>query len=104
MQQNRLANMDKNLSAGSLPFGLAVSGAYDAYRVLEYARQGQLGALRALAGGTLSFSRHLGGLMSRRRQVQQSRVLGDQELRRRGLLVPALAAFREYRRLEKIVR
>jgi GT2 family glycosyltransferase len=104
MQQNRLTNMFKNLGAASLPLGLAVSAAYDIYRMLEYTRKGQMGALRALAGGTSAFSRRLGGLRVRRRLVQRSRVLSDDDLRRRGLLVPALSAFREYRRLDKVTR
>jgi GT2 family glycosyltransferase len=104
MQRNRLANMVKNLEAGSLPWGLAVSVAYDAYRVLECLRHGQTAALRAMAGGTKAFGRALRGLMARRAQIQRGRVLSDRELRERGLLVPALSAFREYRRLERVLR
>jgi hypothetical protein len=36
--------------------------------------------------------------------VQRRRVRSDRELRERRLLVPALNAFREYRRLERVSR
>ncbi len=104
MQRNRLANMVKNLEAGSLARGLAVSLAYDLYRVLEYLRGGQLQALRALAGGTRAFGQAWRATAGRRALIQRSRVLSDGELRRRGLLVPALSAFREYRRLQRVTR
>ncbi len=104
MQRNRLANMVKNLEAGSLLRGAAVSVAYDAYRVLEYLRRGQPGALRALASGTWAFTRDVREILARRAPTQHTRVLSDRDLRARGLLVPALSAFREYRRLERVAR
>jgi GT2 family glycosyltransferase len=104
MQRNRLANMVKNLEQGSLANGLAVSLGYDTYRVLEYLRRGQIDALRALASGTRAFAREFRGVADQRAHVQRRRVLRDRELRERGLLVPALSAFREYRRLQKVTR
>jgi len=104
MQRNRLANMVKNLQAGSLVRGLAVSFAYDAYRMLEYLRGGQHEALGALAAGTWAFMRDFRRLVAQREQIQRSRQLGDSALRERGLLVPAMSAFREYRRLQKVTR
>ncbi len=102
MQRNRLTNLARNLQARSWPGAAAVSSAYDAYRMLEYGRQGQWAAARALAAGTLAFWRDAGKVLARRRQVQRTRVLSDRDLRERGLLVPALAAWREYRRLGKL--
>jgi hypothetical protein len=99
MQRNRLANMVKNLEPASLPRAVAVSLAYDLYRILDYARRGHWRSLRALGTGTLAFWRSLGTIVARRRAVQHARRVGDQELRARGLLVPTLVAFREYRRL-----
>jgi GT2 family glycosyltransferase len=99
MQRNRLANMVKNLEAASLPGAIVVSIAYDTYRMLEYAGKGQWSAARALAAGTLAFWRAWRPTLARRAQVQRTRVRSDRELRQRGLLVPALAAAREYRRL-----
>jgi GT2 family glycosyltransferase len=99
MQRNRLATALKNLSAASLPLALAVSLAYDAYRMLEYTLHGQPGAVGALLHGTLDFFRAIGPTLSARRIVQHNRVLSDGALRRQGLLISALAAFREYRRL-----
>jgi N-acetylglucosaminyl-diphospho-decaprenol L-rhamnosyltransferase len=104
MQRNRLANMVKNLEAGSLARGLAVSVAYDAYRVLEYLRRGDFQAVRALAGGTRDFGPAWRAAAARRKQIQRSRVLSDRQLRQRGLLVPAWSAFREYRRLQHVTR
>jgi hypothetical protein len=101
MQRNRLANMVKNLEAASLAGALAVSLFYDAYRVAEYLSHGRLGALRALAGGTLAFWQAWRPIVARRAQVQRCRVVSDRALRERGLMVPALAAFREYRRLAR---
>lgn len=99
MQRNRLANMVKNLGAGSLLPGMAVSLGYDAYRVLEYGRRGQGKALSALAAGTVAFWRALPGLLAQRAQVQRGRRVSDQRLRALGLMAPALTALREYRRL-----
>jgi GT2 family glycosyltransferase len=104
MQRNRLANMARNLEARSWPGAALVSAAYDAYRVLEYGRHGQWAALRALAAGTLAFWRDLPGLARQRRQVQQARQVSDGMLRAMGLMAPALAAWREYRRLERVAR
>jgi len=104
MQRNRLANMVKNLQAGSLVRGLAVSFAYDAYRMLECLRGGQREALGALVAGTWAFMRDFRRLAAQRKQIQRSRRLADHELRERGLLVPAMSAFREYRRLQKVTR
>ena len=99
MQRNRLANMVKNLEARSLFPAAAVSLAYDSYRLLEHTRRGQWAALRALAAGTLAFWRALPALLAARGAIQRTRRLRDADLRARGLLVPALTAFREYRRL-----
>ena len=104
MQRNRLANMVKNLERSSLVRGLAVSFGYDAYRVLEYLHSGQMAALRALASGTGAFGREWRLASARRAHIQRTRVLSDRELRERGLLVPALSAFREYRRLQRMTR
>jgi GT2 family glycosyltransferase len=104
MQRNRMANMVKHLEAGSLVGAVGVSLAYDAYRLVEYARRGQWPALRALAAGTAAFGRALPGLQAQRRAVQQARQMRDAELRARGLMVPALTAFREYRRLARASR
>ena len=102
MQRNRLANMFKNLEPASLPAALVVSLAYDAYRVIEYGARRDGLALRALAAGTRFFWRDLSIILARRRQVQQGRAIGDGVLRARGLMVPALTAFREYRRLGEV--
>jgi GT2 family glycosyltransferase len=99
MQRNRLANMLKNLEWRSLPGALAVSLSYDAWRMLEYAARADWPALGALAAGSLLFWRDMPTILARRRQVQRSRCLGDRALREHGLMVPALKAFREYRRL-----
>jgi GT2 family glycosyltransferase len=99
MQRNRLANMAKNLESRSLPGAVAVSLTYDGYRVLEYLGKRRLRALRALLDGTRAFWRDLRPILARRAQIQQRRCLSDPTLRSRGLMVPALEAFREYRRL-----
>lgn len=102
MQRNRLANMIKLLEPLTLLNGLAVSSAYDAYRVLEYSLRGDWPALRALMAGTVAFGRALPQLLSARATVQRARRVSDAELRARGLLVSALAGFREYRRLGQL--
>ncbi len=99
MQRNRLANMVKHLEPASLPRAVTVSVAYDLYRVLEFGRRAHWQSLRALGTGTLAFWRCFGMIVARRRTGQRARRMSDQELRARGLLVPTLAAFREYRRL-----
>ncbi|MBP7691260.1 MAG: glycosyltransferase family 2 protein [Anaerolineales bacterium] len=104
MQRNRLANMVKHLEAGTLLSGLVTSTAYDVYRMLEFAARGRWAGLRALAAGTGAFSRALPGLLAQRRRLQSTRRRTDADLRRRGLLVPAWAAFREYRRLAGLAR
>lgn len=102
MQRNRLANMIKHLEPASLPHAWAVSVAYDLYRLLEYSLRGQFSAVRALAGGTTAFLRAWPQLAVQRTRLQPARQMSDRELRERGLLVPALAAFREYRRLSQV--
>jgi GT2 family glycosyltransferase len=99
MQRNRLATLTKNLAAASLPRALAVSLAYDAYRVLEYVSHGQPGALVALMRGTIDFLRTIRSTLAARRSVQASRLLSDRALREQGLLISVRSAFREYRRL-----
>ena len=102
MQRNRLANMAKNLELASLPKAVAISLAYDAYRVLEYSGRRQFGALKALAAGTLAFWKDLQLILARRSLIQRSRIIRDRVLREKRLLVPALTAFREYRRLDRL--
>jgi GT2 family glycosyltransferase len=99
MQRNRLANMVKNLEAASLPAAVAVSLTYDGYRMLEYLANRRLRALRALLAGTRAFWRDFRPIAARRRQIQRRRTVSDQTLRSRGLMVSAVQAFREYRRL-----
>jgi GT2 family glycosyltransferase len=99
MQRNRLATALKNLAAASLPRALAVSLAYDAYRMLEYTVRGQPRSLAALLSGTVDFFRAFRPTLAARRSVQRSRVLSDRALREQGLLISTRAAFREYRRL-----
>ena len=102
MQRNRLANMFKNLERASLPWGLAVSLAYDAYRILEFTGRGHFAGLQALAAGSRAFWRDLRSILERRALIQRTRRLSDGELRKRGLLVPASAALREHRRLNRL--
>lgn len=104
MQRNRYANMLKHLEAGTLLRGAVTSAGYDLYRMLEFAGQGQWAGLRALAAGTLAFWSALPDLLAQRRRLQKRRRVRDADLRARGLLVPALAAFREYRRLARLPR
>ncbi len=80
-------------------FRSAASIAYDLYRIQEYGRRAHWQSLRALGSGTLAFWRCLGTIVKRRRLVQRTRQVSDRDLRVRGLLVPTLAAFREYRHL-----
>lgn len=102
MQRNRLANMVKHLQPGTLLPALGVSLAYDAYRVLEYTGRTHSAALGALAAGTLAFWRALPVLLGQRRHIQRTRRLSDAALRAQGLMVPALTALREYRRLGRL--
>ena len=101
MQRNRLANMVKHLQARSLLPALGVSLAYDTYRLLEYTGRGQWAALRALAAGTVAFWGALPDLLAQRRRWQRARRLTDDDLRKRGLMVPAITALREYQRLAR---
>lgn len=102
MQRNRLANMIKLLEPLTLLNGLAVSIAYDAYRVLEYSLRRDWSALRALMAGTVAFGRALPQLLRARTAIQRARQVSDAKLRARGLLVSALTGFREYRRLGQL--
>ncbi len=99
MQRNRLATTLKNLGAASLPRALAVSWAYDTYRMLEYMARGQPAAVAALMRGTVDFLRDLRPTLAARRVAQHGRVLSDRSLRQHGLLISTRAAFQEYRRL-----
>jgi GT2 family glycosyltransferase len=99
MQRNRLVTSLKNLGASSLPRALAVSLAYDGYRMLEYVSRGQPRSLAALIGGSIDFFRDIRPTLAARRSVQRARVLSDRALREQGLLISTRAAFREYRRL-----
>lgn len=102
MQRNRYANMIKLLEAPTLVSGLITSIAYDMYRVLEYATRGDGHALRALLQGTGEALMRLPRWWEARRRIQRGRKRTDRELREAGLLVPALAALREYRRLARL--
>jgi len=104
MQRNRYANMIKHLEWPTLLSGAATSAGYDLYRVLEFAGRGQWAGLRALAAGALDFARGLPSLLNERRRLQRRRRRRDAELKALGLLVPALTAFREYRRLARLER
>jgi GT2 family glycosyltransferase len=102
MQRNRLANMVKYLEPASLLQALPISIAYDAYRLLEYTWRGHWAASRALLEGRLAFWRNLRPILEQRAAIQRGRRIGDRDLRRRGLLVPAWTAFLEYRRLNRL--
>ena len=102
MERNRLANMFKHLESASLAQALVISALYDAYRVLEFIAQRHLAGLRALVMGNLAFWKDLRPILAERARIQRGRRISDQQLRAMGLLVPALAAFREYRRLNRL--
>lgn len=102
MQRNRLANIVKLLELASLPSALALSVAYDGYRLLEYAVRRDGPAVRALITGTLASARALPQLLRERTRLQRSRQLRDVDLRATGLLVSALEGFREYQRLGQL--
>ena len=102
MQRNRLANMIKNLEWASLPRGMITSLTYDLYRMLEFTYRGQFKAIQALALGSLDFFFSLKTILIQRSLIQSRRLLKDQALRDKGLLVSASAAFREYRRLSHL--
>jgi GT2 family glycosyltransferase len=102
MQRNRLANMLKYLEPASLLQALPVSLAYDAYRMIEYGARGHWAASRAMLAGRLAFWRDLPAIYGQRALIQRHRQMSDRELRERGLLVPAVTAFLEYRRLNRL--
>jgi len=102
MQRNRLATMFKHLELTSLPGALLVSMAYDFYRMSEFIAHGRFAGMGALASGSLAFLRSLRPILAQRRVIQRTRRLSDRDLRQMGLLVSALDAFREYRRLGKL--
>ncbi len=102
MQRNRLANMLKHLEPATLVQAWPVSLAYDAYRMIEYARRGHWTAVRALLQGRLDFEHDRRRLLSQRTRIQRQRRLRDRDLRAQGLLVPAWSAFLEYRRLNRL--
>jgi GT2 family glycosyltransferase len=102
MERNRLANMFKHLEPASLAQALVISALYDAYRVLEFIVQGHRAGLHALVTGNLAFWKDLRPILAQRARIQRGRRISDQQLRAMGLLIPALAAFREYRRLNRL--
>ncbi len=102
MQRNRLANMLKYLEPWSLVRALPASVVYDVYRMIEYSTRGHWAANRALLEGRLAFWRDLGPILSQRAAIQRHRQISDQDLRRRGLLVPSWTAFVEYRRINRL--
>jgi hypothetical protein len=99
MQRNRYANMLKHFQAATLLRGLFTSLGYDFYRVLEFTSHAHWEGLRALVQGTWTFGRGVPELLRSRQRIQQTRLVSDAALQERGLLVSALSAFREYRRL-----
>jgi len=101
MERNRLANMFKHLEPASLARALVISALYDAYRMLEFIAQGHLAGLCALVTGNLAFWKDLRLILTERARIQRGRRISDRQLREMGLLVPALTAFREYRRLNQ---
>jgi hypothetical protein len=102
MERNRLANMFKHLEPASLARANVLSGAYAAYRLLEFASGGRWRAAQALLAGQLAFCRDLPFILQQRARIQRTRKLSDQALRDKGLLAPAEAALREYRRLSRV--
>lgn len=102
MQRNRYANMVKHFQVPTLLSGLVTSIGYDVYRLLEFGFHGHWAGLRALAAGGWEFARGLPRLWRARQLVQRSRRVSDRALRERGLLVSALTALREYRRLSAL--
>ncbi len=102
MERNRLANMFKHLEPASLAQALVISALYDLYRVLEFIAQRHLAGLRALITGNLAFWKDLRPILAERARIQRGRRISDRALRQRGLLVPALTALREYRRLNRL--
>jgi GT2 family glycosyltransferase len=102
MERNRLANMFKHLETPSLLRALAVSFAYDVYRMLEFIGRGHWDAPRALAAGNLAFWRGLRPILAQRAHIQRTRKMSDRALREMGLLAPTLTALREYRRLNRL--
>jgi len=102
MQRNRLANMLKHLEWQSLPWSFVVSTTYDLYRLIEFATSGQRRSLRALAEGTAAFWHDWPTILAQRAVIQSQRRLNDHALREMGLLVPALTALHEYRRLAQV--
>jgi GT2 family glycosyltransferase len=102
MERNRLANMFKHLEPGSLAQALVISALYDGYRMIEFIAQRRFAGLRALVAGNIAFWKDLRPILAERARIQRGRRIGDRQLREMGLLVPALAAFREYRRLNRL--
>ncbi|HLY64020.1 MAG TPA: glycosyltransferase family 2 protein, partial [Chloroflexota bacterium] len=100
-QTNRLQNMLKNLELGTLTWALPASLAYDALRLTELVRAGELAAARAHAQGTRKFLRLIGHVLDERRRVQAGRVRSDAELLRMGVLTGLREGAREWWRLGK---
>jgi GT2 family glycosyltransferase len=102
MERNRLANMFKHLEPASLAQALVISALYDLYRVLEFIARGHLTGLCALVAGNRAFWKDLRPILTERARIQRDRRISDRALRQRGLLVPVLTSFREYRRLNRL--
>ncbi len=102
-QTNRLQNMMKHLEMRNLLALQPASAAYDALRVLDFARRGHMAGVRAIVRGTRRYVALLPDALARRESVQRTRLRTDGELIRTGVLAGLFSATTEWRRLNRLV-
>lgn len=99
-QKNRLATIVKNFELDGVLKGLAISLLFDVVRAITFISKGNSKSAFAILKGIYYFIKELPKTIEKRNQIQATRILSDNELYRKELVVSLMGCIQEYVKVE----
>lgn len=102
VQKNRQFNILKNFSLSNLITGFIISVIFDLVRIFTFLVHGDFSLISAVLKGNYAFLEEIPKTLSKRKLIQKTRQISDEEMERMGLIASLNWCLKEYRRLGKI--
>lgn len=100
-QRNRLVNILKNFEPGNVLIGFLLSIPYDIVRICMFLYKKEIKIAFSLIKAYFDVFSSLGGILKKRKIIQENRTVSDSVLIRTGIITPLAEGIREFYRLNR---
>ncbi len=101
VQKNRLFNILKNFSLLNVIKGFVISAVFDLVRIFTFLIHGNFSLISAVLKGNYAFLKGIPNTLSKRKFIQKTRQVSDEEMEKMGLIASLNWCLKEYKRLGK---